>query len=143
MWLRKFIKVEAATLAALGPLERRMMEALWSPRFSAQAEVLARDVLDTLDQPLAYTTVTTTLDRLCKKNLVVRVKVDRAFAYKPRYTRAEMDEMEARRAIQQLSSPGQLASCLVDAVAEQDITLLDELEESIRRKRQDLKRSAK
>jgi predicted transcriptional regulator len=139
MWLRRLRKAEPEALSALGPLERRMMEALWSSPVSLPA----RDVLERFDPPLAYTTVTTTLDRLCKKNLVTRTKVDRAFLYQPRYTRAQMDEMEARRAIQQLSSPGQLASCLVDAVTEQDVALLDELEATIRRKRQELKRISK
>lgn len=131
---------EPVPLALLGPLEMQVLEALWE-RGRALPGVPAREVLEEIGQPLAYTTVTTTLDRLCRKNLVMRVKADRAFLYAPRHTRRELDELEARRAVQQLSSAQQLASCLVDAVAQQDVSLLDELEETIRRKRRELKRS--
>jgi predicted transcriptional regulator len=130
---------EPAPLASLGPLESEILQILWKlcrPGISGSA--VARDVMEAIGQPLAYTTVTTTLDRLCKKNLLERHKVDRAFAYKPRYTQAELDQLEARQTISRLARGGQLASCLVDAVSQQDAALLDELEAMIRLKRKDL-----
>ncbi len=58
-----------------------MLELLWdssSPRSVA-------DVLEGLDtgRDLAYTTVMTVLDRLAKKHLVTRERVDRAWRYLP------------------------------------------------------------
>lgn len=126
---------EPAPLASLGPLEVRTLETLWSLEADG---AFAREVQEAIDQALAYTTVTTTLDRLCKKNLIARRKVDRAFVYKPKYTRQELDELEARRAIGRLAGGGQLVSCLIEAVAAQDVALLEELEEKIRRRREAL-----
>ena len=114
------------------------MQALWSLGKSGGG-AYAREVLDALEQPLAYTTVTTTLDRLCKKNLLQRDKVQRAFVYKPKYTRMQLDQFEANRVIRSLAGGGQLVSCLIDAVTREDAALLDELEEKIRRRREDLK----
>ncbi|MEO8663256.1 MAG: BlaI/MecI/CopY family transcriptional regulator [Bryobacteraceae bacterium] len=125
-------------LSSLGPLESQVLQALWTLGKSGGG-AYAREVLDAIEQPLAYTTVTTTLDRLCKKNLLERSKVQRAFVYKPKYTRMQLDELEARRVISSFAGGGQLVSCLIDAVTRQDASLLDELEEKIRRRREDLK----
>ena len=68
-------------MANRGPLEQSVMELLWdssSPK--SVAEVLAE--LDT-GRDLAYTTVMTVLDRLAKKHLVTRERVDRSWRYLP------------------------------------------------------------
>lgn len=70
-----------ARMANRGPLEQRVMELLWastSPR--SVAEVLEQ--LDT-GRDLAYTTVMTVLDRLAKKHLVTRERVERSWRYLP------------------------------------------------------------
>ncbi len=141
--LRRRNNGEPAPLSSLGPLELQVLETLWTLP-SLQGGILARQVQEAMAQPLAYTTITTTLDRLCKKNLLQREKRDRAFAYQPRYTRRELNELEARRAIQSLQgSGGQLVSHLIDAVTLQDAALLDELEEKIRRKREALSKGVR
>jgi predicted transcriptional regulator len=129
---------DPVSLSSLGPLESQVLQALWTLGTDGGG-AYAREVLAAIEQPLAYTTVTTTLDRLCKKNLLERRKVQRAFVYKPKYTRMQLDELEARRVIRSLAGGGQLVSCLIDAVTRQDASLLDELEEKIRRRREDLK----
>lgn len=126
-----------ATLSSLGPLELQLMQILWS---LPPAGVFAREVQEALTQPLAYTTITTTLDRLCKKNLVDRHKADRAYIYTPKFTRLELEQREANDAIRALGTEGQLISCLIDAVEPHDTALLDELEAQIRRKREELKK---
>lgn len=128
---------EPAPIASLGPLELQVLQTVWNLTQTANA-VSVREVQDTLGQPLAYTTVSTTLDRLCKKNLLERHKVARAFAYRPAYSRRQLDEFEARHAIRNVSGAGQLISCLLDAVGQVDTDVLDELEEKIRRRRLDL-----
>ncbi len=60
----------------LGPLEMQVMEVLWSC-----GESSVRDVVEKLEHRLAYTTVMTTLDRLFKKGLLDRQKLERAFVY--------------------------------------------------------------
>ena len=74
---------------ALGHLELRVMEVLW-----VHGESNVHDVVQRLGRPLAYTTVMTTLDRLFKKNLLVRRKWERAFLYAPRWTRREWEQKD-------------------------------------------------
>jgi predicted transcriptional regulator len=111
------------------------MEILW-----ARGESTVRDVVDRLDRALAYTTVMTTLDRLFKKGLLVRRKYDRAFCYRPRWSRLEWERHRVSDFVAGLLGGRQpsslLISCLVDAVGEQDEALLDELETKIRLRRQ-------
>jgi predicted transcriptional regulator len=126
--------------AALGPLELRVMEILWS-----RGESLVRDVVLCLENTLAYTTVMTTLDRLYKKGLLDRRKSGRAFAYAARlspgdWQRKRSVELMAGLLASTRPSREMLVSFLLDAVGEQDGAMLDELERSIRRKRRELLR---
>jgi predicted transcriptional regulator len=127
----------------LGPLEVAVMEILWT-----HGEACVREVAEKLGRPLAYTTVMTTLDRLYKKNLLNRRKLERAFVYGPRLSRSEFDGARAGDwfasflANEQLSGES-LISCLVDAVGQQDEALLEELEKRVREKRQELTRGRK
>jgi predicted transcriptional regulator len=125
----------------LGPLEIHVMEVVW-----AAGESSVRDVVERLDSKLAYTTVMTTLDRLFKKGLLSRQKSERAFLYSPRFSSEEWERRRAGDLIAGfLSGPEPsrdlLLSSLVDAVGQHDAMLLDELEEKIRRKRQELSKT--
>jgi predicted transcriptional regulator len=90
---------------------------------------------------LAYTTLTTTLDRLHRKGLLRRHKDGRAFQYSARYSR---DELSARRAADALgdllagSGEGRAVAPLLSsfvAVTARDRELLDELERLVRDRR--------
>ena len=127
------------TFADLGPLEQAVVELLW-----AHGQSSVQDVAGRLDRPLAYTTVMTTLDRLFKKGVLERQLMERAFHYKTRFSREEMDRRQASAFVDGFlsrESGGMLFSCLVDAVGQYDAGLLDELEEKIRRKRKEMKKS--
>src|SRR3954464_9835354 len=118
----------------MGRLETTVMDILWAAGESSVHDVVAR-----LDRRLAYTPVMTTLDRLYKKGLLDRKKVDRAFLYAPKFSRPEWERKRAGDFLTSL--PGELLiSCLVDAVGEHDAALLDELERKIRQKRRELHR---
>jgi|SRR6185437_15006102 len=122
----------------LGPLEAAVMEVAWQ-----LGECNVRDVAQKLVRPLAYTTVMTTLDRLYKKGLLERRKEERAFFYSPAWSREEWEQKRAGDLMAAfLSGPRQagelLISCLVEAVGQHDLTLLDELERKIRSKRKEL-----
>ena len=132
-----------ASSAELGPLEERLLEALW-----ARGNATVRELIDEPCQDLAYTTVMTTLDRLFKKRLLDRRKVERAFLYSPRFSRREWEQKRAGDFVAGFLTRPQpsselLISCLVDAVGEHDETLLDELEKKIRVKRRELNRRGK
>ncbi len=115
-----------------------MIEVLWN-----HGEKNVREVAGFLTRPLAYTTVMTTLDRLYKKGLLMRTKVDRAFRYSARYTQQEIERQRANEFIAPflegpLQSRELLVSCLVDAATQHDEAILDELERRIKLKREEL-----
>ncbi len=82
----------------MGELEQAVLEALWDLEGTLRGEEghgprgsSGRDVHERLvGRDLAYTTVMTVLDRLARKDVVVRERDGRAFRYSPRRTRAEM-----------------------------------------------------
>ena len=128
---------------ALGHLELRVMEILW-----AHGESSVHDVVGRLGRPLAYTTVMTTLDRLFKKDLLMRRKWERAFRYEPLWTRQEWERKRAGDFVagfmaSREASGDLLISSLVDAVGKYDTALLDDLEKKIRARRRELGRRGK
>jgi predicted transcriptional regulator len=124
-------------IAQLGPLERRLLAALWTRGSST-----VREILDIGDIKLAYTTVMTTLDRLYKKQLLDRVAEGRAFRYSPRYTQEELEKAAVGETIRQLLGSGNSAglplSYLVEAVSEHDASLLNDLQRLLDEKRREL-----
>lgn len=120
----------------LGPLEARVLDALWARAGAASVRDLQPEF-----PAIAYTTLMTTLDRLHRKGVLAREKQGRAFVYAPVASR---DEFRAAIAGGTLSSmladpagAGPLLSFFVDAVSRSDEALLDELERLIREKRRE------
>jgi predicted transcriptional regulator len=122
----------------LGPLEQRLLEALWT-RGSATVRELAAEG----NEGLAYTTLMTTLDRLFKKNVLTRIAEGRAFRYTPRYTREELHREVAGAAFRQLldASPETSLplSYFVEILTERDAQLLDDLRALVDTKRRELR----
>ena len=131
-----------ASSSRLGPLEQRLLEALWERGGATVRDLLKREGAC---QDLAYTTVMTTLDRLFKKNLLSRDVEGRAFRYAPRFTREELHREVAGEAVRQLleASPASSLplSYLVEVLTERDAQLLDELGEAVEAKRRELRRA--
>src|SRR5215203_6252063 len=121
--------------AVYGPLEIRVLEALWSRGMPA----CVRDL-----QPefpgVAYTTLMTTLDRLFRKGALNREKSGRAFFYTPKASQQELISELAGSTFATLL-PGDAASVrpilsmFVDTVGERDHALLDELERLVKARR--------
>lgn len=136
-WLRKLMH-QSTSPNAFGPLEWRVLEALWDHA----AEASVRDLQPKFSE-IAYTTLMTTLDRLHRKGVLDRTKHGRAFRYTPHYTRAELESSLAAGAMRAAIAGDQgalrpLMSYFVDAVGERDRELLDELETLIRARRAEL-----
>jgi predicted transcriptional regulator len=127
-----------ASSSQLGPLEERLLEALWQ-----RGNATVRDLVDGDCHDLAYTTVMTTLDRLFKKSLLSREAEGRAFRYKPQFTREELQREVAGEAFRQLldASPSSSLplSYLVEIVTERDTQLLDDLRRLVENKRRELR----
>ncbi len=128
-------------LDELGPLERRVLEALWAHARPASV----RDLLPEMGD-IAYTTLMTTLDRLFRKGALSREKVRRAFVYAARYSRDEMAALVAGRTLGALleapPAARPLLSFFVDEVGRRDRALLDELERLVREKQRERDRQA-
>lgn len=122
----------------LGPLERRLLEAVWE-----RGNATVRELVEGGDTNLAYTTLMTTLDRLYKKNLLLRQAEGRAYRYTPRFTREEFRREEAGNAFRQMlkASPASSLplSYLVEIVSEHDAELLDDLSRMVESKRRKLR----
>jgi predicted transcriptional regulator len=127
-----------ASSSHLGPLEERLLEALWQ-----RGNATVRDLVDGDCQDLAYTTVMTTLDRLFKKNLLSRESEGRAFRYAPLLTREALHREVAGEAFRQLldASPSSSLplSYLVEILTERDAQLLDDLRRLVESKRRELR----
>ena len=124
--------------AIFGPLELRVLEALWARREAACVRDLQPDF-----RGVAYTTLMTTLDRLFRKGVLTRTKSGRAFFYRAEWTREQLQSQLAGSALAtllpgELSSVRPILSMFVDAVGNRDRALLDELEHLIRTRRQAL-----
>ena len=125
--------------ATFGPLEIRVLDALWA----RQAPSCVRDL-----QPrfpgVAYTTLMTTLDRLFRKGTLSRVKNGRAFYYEPRASQQTLISELAGSTFETLlpgdaESVRPILSMFVDTVGERDGALLDELEALVKARRDELK----
>jgi predicted transcriptional regulator len=132
------------SLSHLGPLEQRLLGALWE-KGSGTVRELVED--NGVCRDLAYTTVMTTLDRLFKKNLLTRQSEGRAFRYTPRATREELHREAAGEAFRQLlnvsAAPSLPLSYLVEIVTEKDAQLLDHLRDLVEAKRRELGNTAR
>ena len=135
LWNRSWRQPHDPLRAALGNLEREVMDVVWRA-----GECTVKNVQLALIRPVAYTTVMTTLDRLFKKGFVTRTRSGRAFLYRAVRTREQTEAALAHGMMSGLfSGPSAMPilSNLVDAVGSQDggDDLLDALEEMVREKR--------
>jgi predicted transcriptional regulator len=122
----------------LGPLEARLLEHLWVHGRAATV----RD-LQLACPELAYTTIMTTLERLYRKQLLLRCREGRAFVYEPRCPRDELlSELVSGHVIELLGASQRsdvILSTLVRAVRQTDLALLDQLDELVQAERLRLK----
>ena len=124
----------------LGHLEQSVMRMLWDRGAGS-----VRDVAGWLEQPLAYNTVMTTLDRLFKKGLLDRTKRDRSYFYSPRFSLPEWKRKQAEDMVARFLSVSEgkgelIVSCLLDNVEKHDAAFLDQLEARIKQKRRELEK---
>lgn len=128
--------------SVFGPLEIRVLEALWS----RGAEASVRELLEGFPG-VAYTTLMTTLDRLYKKGVLTRRRSGRGFRYAPAEDREALEASLAAETLDavvaSLSSAASLrplVTSFVDAVSVRDELALDQLEDAVRARRRALRR---
>ncbi|UCC44481.1 MAG: BlaI/MecI/CopY family transcriptional regulator [Candidatus Zixiibacteriota bacterium] len=81
-----FDPAASGTAVFLGPAEARLMEIAWT-----RGALTVKQAMFYMgpDSQLAYTTVQTTLGRLCDKKLLKKTKTGRILEYRPAGTREE------------------------------------------------------
>jgi len=139
-WVSSWLRGERDPLqAALGRLEREVMDVVWSG-----AEHTVKDVQGRLPRKAAYTTVMTTLDRLYKKGLLQRRKQGKAFLYVPACTEQEYQEQLTGHlfgvVLRENKDSNAVLSCFVETISENDREMLDRLDELVKAKRRALRR---
>lgn len=138
--LRGFSRPKEALIASLGKLENEVINEVWS-----RGEVSVREIADGLGDRFAYTTIMTTLDRLYKKGLLKRRRLGKAYLYQAKFSPEELERGVTEDVIGSLLDAGTehiepVLACIVDAVSERDLQLLDELERLVREKRLELQK---
>ena len=118
------------------------MDVVWSKDLLSFA---VSDVLSILERrrDIAYTTVMTTLARLCDKRVLDRRRDGKRYLYSPRFSREEFLQATASDVLRGLSSESSghgAAALLAETVASADERVLNELERMIRRRRKELGR---
>lgn len=140
MWLKRHFGRQKRSFVPLGELETDLMERAW-----AHQEVSVRTLYQEMKGRLAYTTLMTTMDRLYKKGLLQRRKDGKAYLYSPALSEREYQESLTQHFFgMMLDDPrnsNAVLSRFVDAVSEADAKMLRELEEIVRAKRRNLRRS--
>ncbi len=125
-----------AAAQVLGELQTAVMEVLWR-----EPHLTVTDVEEKLQKTreIAHTTVSTTLDRMHGKGFLLREKEGKAFVYAPRYSKEEFERGVAQEVLSallsQFSEPA--LSAFVELLGEDD-EKLDQLEDLIRRKREQI-----
>lgn len=115
-------------------LEYAVLAKLWE-----LGEASVREIHEVLCQRerLVYTTTAKVIDRLREKGLVHRQRNGRAFTYRPRVAREDVESARARNAVSRLlgNATHAAVAALVEAVDEMDPGLLDELERQVAARR--------
>ena len=127
---------ETPPTARLGPLERQIHHAVWM-----RGTATVREVLEDGTIWQTYTTIMTTMDRLFRKGVLVRVQEGKAFRYSARYSPEELERLAAMNGIRRLLGSEHASlhlSYFVEAVSAQDEKLLEELQILVERQRAEL-----
>lgn len=81
----------------LGPLERNIMEVLWS-----HGESRVKDILSAFPdkRDISYSTVITVTNRMVEKGLVKRIKIGKTYFYSPTYSKDEFFGLVSKKVVE-------------------------------------------
>lgn len=134
--LKQLFPGQAGSRAALHDLEAAVMDVVWA---EPGAELSVRDVVRAMrsERDPAYTTVMTTMDRLAKRELLVRRKEGRAWLYQAAMERPDFLALVARQTLDGLPKGARPSALqwLVDEVSAADADELDYLAGLIEKRR--------
>ena len=120
--------------APCGRMEYAVLAKLWELGAAS-----VRKLHEHLGEPAArvYTTTAKVIDRLRGRGLIQRQRRGKAFVYRARVARPEVDSARAKQAVSRLlgATTRAAVAALVDAVDAFDPQLLDELERAVNARR--------
>ncbi len=122
---------------SLGPLEREILEIIWS-----SGGVTVRDVHQQIladpDRELAYTSVTTVLKRLTKKGWLGCDRQDKSFIWRALLSREEATALFAYAQLQQFLAVGNpdIVAAFADQLDQTSVDQLDAIARKLRQARQ-------
>jgi predicted transcriptional regulator len=90
---------------SLGPLETEILQIVWQLDSATVKDIHDR-ILSDPDRELAYTSVTTVLNRLTQKGWLKCDKQERSFVWYPRISAAEAQTIQAYEQLQQFLAVG-------------------------------------
>jgi predicted transcriptional regulator len=116
---------------AFGELEQQVLGVLWA----ADEPLVAREVQERLEDPPAYTTVTTILDRMHRKGAATRTARGRAFAYEAAVSESDIAAQHARALLANGNDRLAVLQGFVDVLSEDDTERLTSMLRESRRRR--------
>ncbi|HEY3287238.1 MAG TPA: BlaI/MecI/CopY family transcriptional regulator [Gemmatimonadaceae bacterium] len=133
--LQDTVRLSAEGLAkVLGDLEARILHVVWDLGRPATARVIHERVVRS--HPVSPLTTITVLNRLASKRILERTRTDDLYHYAARLDEAAFMAHASRRVVEGILSfgPDAVAASLVDVLAEQDPSQLEDLARLVRRK---------
>ncbi len=104
----------------MGELEEEVLAEMWA----AGRPLTPGEVREAMTPPLAYNTVTTTLQRLYHKGMASRERRGRAYAYQPRQSSADLLAHRMLAHIEHAGDPEAILASFVDGLSHHDAAAL-------------------
>lgn len=122
---------------SLGPLEREILEIIWSIGGVTVRDV-HQQILADPDRELAYTSVTTVLKRLTKKGWLGCDRQDKSFIWRALISREEATALFAYAQLQQFLAVGNpdIVAAFADQLDQTSVDQLDAIAQKLRQARQ-------
>jgi predicted transcriptional regulator len=122
---------------SLGPLEREILEIIWSIGSVTVRDVHQRILADP-DRELAYTSVTTVLKRLTKKGWLGCDRQDKSFIWRTLISREEATALFAYAQLQQFLAVGNpdIVAAFANQLDQTSVDQLDAIAQKLRQARQ-------
>jgi len=117
---------------AFGELEQQVLGVLWA----AEGPLVPREVQEQLEDPPAYTTVTTILDRLHRKGVATRSARGRAFAYQAVVSESDVAAQHARALFANGNDRRAVLQGFLDVLSDDDTEQLTSLLREARQRRE-------
>jgi predicted transcriptional regulator len=122
---------------SVGPLEAEILKIVWELETVTVKDVHDRILADP-DRELAYTSVTTVLNRLTSKGWLVCNKQNRSFTWQPRISQAEARALRAYEQLNQFLAVGNadVVAAFADSLDQASVEQLDAIAQRLKAMRQ-------